>query len=180
MILSLIGMTVSILSFQFRKKTLFLLAQSIGSGIFLISYIFSGGGMAVWLNVVYLIRNFVFVRLDKMDEWVKRKACFVFWGLILSVYVIYTLSVGEAFPEAVWSFLPAFGSLFSSYAYTQTSAIRLRLIKLVDSACWITYNLHIGIGALGGTLCELFSLVSIAIAIWRFLRQDRQQTAVQS
>ena len=174
MILSLIGMAVCILSFQIRKKTWFLAAQSLGSGIFLISYIFSGGGMAIWLNCVYLIRNFVFVRLDKMEERVKRKACYLFWGVFIAVYLLYLSFSGETFPEAFWSFLPAFGSLFTSYAYTQTDVIKLRLIKIVDSGCWISYNLHVGIGALGGVLCEVFSLTSIAISIWRFRRDDKK------
>ena len=175
MILSLIAMTISILSFQARKKTRILLLQSIGSAFYLVSYAFAGGGIGVCLNVIYLIRNFLYSRIDGKSVKFRRTVCA---GLCVSyfiTYAVYTALSGLPQAENGWNLMPIIGSVFGTLAALQTDMIRFRLLKVVDCFAWISYNCHIGLGAIGGIIGDSLSIISIAVAIWRIRRENAKE-----
>ena len=64
-ILSIIGMAVTVLSFQMKTKKQILMTQTAGSALFLASYVLFGSWAAVCLNVVFVIRNIIFYFKDK-------------------------------------------------------------------------------------------------------------------
>lgn len=59
-ILSIIGMAVTVFSFQAKNKKGLLILQTVGSSFYLLSYIFLGAGIAAILNCIYLIRNLLY------------------------------------------------------------------------------------------------------------------------
>ena len=82
-ILSIIGMAVTVLSFQMKTKKQILIMQTAGSAFFLASYVLFGGWAAVFLNVVFVIRNTIFYFKD--EKWASH-------GIWL--YFILTLQIG--------------------------------------------------------------------------------------
>ncbi len=60
------------------------------------------------------------------------------------------------------------GALIGNIAFSLHRLNLVRIIKIGDSACWLAYNSYIGLGALGGILCEVFSLCSIVVGLIRF------------
>ncbi len=177
MIISLFGMLAIILSFQMRKKSTLLIAQTIGAGTFMLSYVFSGGGIGVILNGLGLVRNFLLMWLDGKEG----KGVYVsVVGLCISYvlgYLLYILVFGADSSTAnkCWSILPVLGMTIGTIAFSMTNMRRVRLVKLGDSACWLGYNSYIGLGALGGILCEIFSVCSIGIALFRFRERGKEK-----
>lgn len=167
MILSLIGMAVTIASFQARKKRMLLLLQSIGSAFYLVSYIFSGGGIAIFLNVIYLTRNFLYSRIDGCSRKTRYLVCAGLCAAYVITYGVFTAVKGPAGMENFWNLLPIIGSIFGTIAALQTDMIRLRVLKAGDSLVWLAYNAHIGLGALGGILGEVLNQISIWTAVAR-------------
>ena len=168
MILSLIGMTVNIISFQVKNKFPLLIMQTAGSTLFMISYMFSGAGIGIVLNVLMLIRNFLFMLLSKKRG--KAVVVFVICMCISYVvsYIVYTAFAGESFADNIWNLFPIIAAFFGTISFANTNVNRLRVWKYGDSICWLTYNTHIGWGALGGILGEILNLISLTVGIIRF------------
>lgn len=180
MILSLLGMAVTIASFQARKKPMLLLLQSIGSSFFLVSYIFSGGGIAIFLNVIYLIRNFLYTRLDGREKKIRSIVCGVLCAGYIVTYAVFTPLAGLEMAENLWNLLPVIGAVFGTIAAMQTDMIKLRLFKIGDSLSWLAYNSHIGLGAIGGILGEVLNQFSIYIGIWRTVRERKRNRSSEA
>jgi hypothetical protein len=164
-------MLITVFSFQFKKKPLLLLMQTVGSSFYLVSYIFSKGGIAVILNVIFLLRNFLFIAVKENKE----RAMQLFLVLCLSYvisYICYILFTPLAFSEKLWNILPVIGSCFGTFAIAKNNANALRAWKSLDSVSWLAFNIHIGLGALGGIIGEIFNLASIGIAILRFKKEE--------
>jgi len=174
MILSLLGMTVTIISFQVKNKVPLLIMQTIASILFMISYVFSGGGIAVVLNILMLVRNFLFMFLSK-----KRGRVIIIIVIALCIsyiltYAIYTAVAKETLENNLWNLFPIFAAFFGTVSFANSNVNRLRIWKYGDSVSWIIYNIHIGWGALGGIIGELLNLVSLTIGIIRY-RERRQK-----
>ena len=174
MILSLLGMAVNIISFQVKNKVPLLILQTVGSLLFMISYVFSGGGMAIALNVLMLIRNFIFMSLSKKRG---RVIVIAVIGLCISyvvTYAVYTAIAKEPLWDNVWNFFPVLAAFFGTISFANSNVNRLRVWKYGDSISWLIYNTHIGWGALGGILGEILNLVSLTVGIIRF--RDRKKS----
>lgn len=174
MILSLLGMAVNIISFQVKNKVPLLIMQTAGSTLFMISYAFSGGGIAIALNVLMLIRNFLFMFLSK-----KRGRAIIIAVVCLCLsyvitYVVYTVLAKESLQDNIWNIFPVIAAFFGTISFANSNVNRLRAWKYGDSISWLTYNTHIGWGALGGILGEILNLVSLTVGIIRF--RDRKKS----
>ena len=173
MILSICGMLVTVLSFQIRGKRNFLLAQTAGSVFYLVSYIFSGGGIAVYLNAIYLVRNAVFYVYGGKSRRFKAAAAGALCACYAAAYAVYISVSGIETSDMLWNLLPVCGALFGTVAVAFAAPAAIRAWKAGDSVCWLAFNAHIGLGALGGVLGEVFNLVSIAVGVLRFKQRGK-------
>lgn len=168
MVLSLCGMLVTVCSFQLKSKRGLLIWQTAGTCFYLVSYIFSKGGIAVYLNAIYLVRNFLFMSFDGQ----KGKKLYVATAILCLSYIVaymgYVFLSGIGTAEKWWNLLPVSGAVFGTIAVTKSNVNGLRAWKTGDSLSWLAFNMHIGLGALGGILGEIFNLVSIAVGLFRF------------
>ena len=175
MILSLCGMIIIVLSYQIKNKIPLLILQTTGSTLFMISYAFSGGGIGVVLNALMLIRNFVFLFYKPRTKNQVYVLCGMLFASYITAYIVYSAVANEGIVNNLWNAFPIIAALFGTVAFANTNVNLLRAWKYGDSVCWLTYNIHIGIGALGGILCEVFTLVSLTIGIFRF-REKKPKT----
>ena len=174
MVLSLVGMVVNIFSYQARKKTTILIMQSVGSSVYLASYVFSGGGMGVCLNVIYLIRNFLYTRIDGKSRKFRVGVCYALCASYLLTYAVYTTLMGLPLAANLWNVLPIIGSVFGTVATLQTVLLRFHFFKIGDCVSWFAYNCHIGLGAIGGIVGTILNSISILVAIWRIKREEKE------
>ena len=176
MMLSLVGMVLTMISFQAEKKLWYVILQSTGSTFYLVSYIFSGGGIAIYLNIIFLIRNFISLPLDKASVKARRWACGIICAACAMVYILFISLTPLETSEKIWSITPVIGAFFGAFATLSKDMMRLRLLKYGDSLGWISYNTYIGIGALGGIIGEIFNITSTTIAILRFRKKKEVES----
>ncbi len=157
-VLSVIGMVLTIASFQLKTRKQIILMQTAGSVFFLLSYLLLESWSAVYLNIVFLIRNVVFY-FSKDKKWAQHK---VWLGALLCA-VIAAGSVGF---RSWLDILPIVGSVFGTVAMYMKNENMLRLLKLGDSPCWLIYNCTIP--STGGIICEIFNMVSIVVGLLRY------------
>ena len=168
MVLSLCGMVINVFSYQAKRKLPLIILQTVGSTLFLISYMFSGGGIGVVLNVLMLARNFLVIFYKPKTK----KQLYVFCGSLFAsytiAYVVYTVVANEGLVNNIWNVFPIIAAIFGTIAFMYTNVNMLRVWKYGDSVCWLTYNMRIGIGALGGILGEILNIISLTVGIFRF------------
>lgn len=172
MIFSILGMLVIVASFQVKNKKPLLLLQTIGSLLYLMSYVFNGSGIGVILNVIYLVRNFIYMYLDGKKGKIINITCAALFAAFIASYVIYILLAGESTTENLWSFAPVAASLFGTIASTKNDVNKFRMWKYCDSWCWLIFNIHVGIGALGGIIGEALNQISLTVGILRFRKRN--------
>jgi hypothetical protein len=172
MVFSILGMAVNIISFQVKNKRPLLLLQSLGNVLFLISFVFNGSGMAVILNVIYLVRNFAYILLEsKMTDRLSRNLSIFISATIVASYAIYTSFAGLMLDENLWNLLPIAASLFGTVATSCNNVNHYRAWKFGDSYCWLFFNARFGIGALGGIVGEVFNQVSLIVGLIRYKKE---------
>lgn len=156
--ISIFGMVLTVLSFQLKTRKQILLFQTLGSSLWLVSYVFLGQWTGVYINVVFLIRNVIFYfRKDK--KWAQSIA----WLPIMVVACIIAGSLGY---ETPWDLLPVVGAIIGTFSMYMSNENMLRILKLGESPCWLIYNSSIP--SIGGIICELCSLTSLIVGLIRY------------
>lgn len=172
MIFSILGMLVNIVSFQVKNKKPLLIFQTIGNVLFLISFIFNVSPIAVILNVIYVIRNYIYMRLDGKRGKPMYITCAILTVAFLLSYAIYTLIAREGLSENLWNFVPVMASIFGTIASACTDVNKYRMWKYGDSFCWLFFNARFGLGAIGGVVGEVLNQISLTVGIIRYRKKD--------
>ena len=158
---SVIGMILTVASFQMKTRKRIILFQTIGSTFFLISYFLLGSWTGVYMNIVYLARNVVFY-FRKDRTWARGRG----W---LYVFLVGSIAAGTLGYQALIDILPLFGACFATLAMYMQKENMLRLLNLAASPCWLIYN--ISLPSSGGIICEAFNMVSVLVGLVRY-RKD--------
>ena len=98
----------------------------------------------------------------------------VFMTLYVLFYVLTFTVFGTEFTlrNALLELLPVIAMVVTTVGFSSNSAKLVRLFGLVNSPCWLIYN--VANFALGGILCEVFSLCSIFIGMFRHDRKKQE------
>ncbi|MBQ4071888.1 MAG: YgjV family protein [Clostridia bacterium] len=171
MIISMVGMVITVISFQIKNKAPLLLTQSIGSFFFLVSYIFSGGGIAIYVNIIFLVRNTLFMFIDCSRGSLKYIVCAALCASYIATYTLYVILVPATLVENLWLLLPVLAALFGTVGTSFENVNVYRMWKYGDSLSWLAFNSHIGFGALGGIIGEVINLASITVGIIRYRKK---------
>ena len=172
-ILSMIGMVLNVVAFHARKKRTLLILHFIATCFHMCSYIFSGGGMGIWLNMVFLARSALFLKTENSPRKDRLKVYYLICAGCVIAYAAFTLAAKPPLADCLWNLIPIIGAFFGTYAFVHTDMVKLRYVKMVDSVSWLLFNGHVGIGALGGFLGEVFNIISMLLAI----RREKKEAA---
>lgn len=172
MIFSILGMLINIVSFQVKNKKPLLVFQTIGNVLFLISFIFNVSPIAVILNVIYVIRNFIYMRLDGKSGRPMYVTCAALCAAFLLSYIVYTAVAGHSLTENLWNFVPVAASIFGTVASACVDVNKYRMWKYGDSFCWLFFNARFGLGALGGIIGEVLNQISLTVGIIRYRKKN--------
>ena len=159
-ILSIIGMALTVFSFQMKTKKQILMMQTAGSAFYLVSYFLLQSWAAVLLNVVFLIRNIVFYFKDK--KW----ASHCIWLYVILLLVVIAGALGY---QTWWDLVPIVGSIFGTIAAYMKRENLFRIFKLGDAPCWLIFN--ISIPSIGGIIGDSINVISITVGLIRY-RKD--------
>jgi len=156
-------MGFTITSFQNKDRNKIILFQTIGSVLWFFHYLMLGRETPALLNLVSIARNTVFIYRGK-----KKWADSLIWIFVFNAFFIVIGALGY---KDLWDILPIAASLVSSVALYVTKENSIRLLSLGVSPVWLIYNVRVG--SIGGTICEIFDLISIFVGLYRYGRKKK-------
>ena len=151
------AMATAIAMYQFKKHRTIMLLMLLCSALWCAHFAFLGSATGVVMNVINVARALVYTQRDKKwgaKPWIP--AVFIAASVVT---VIFTW-------DGVWSLLPCAASVCATLGNWQTDTQKLRLYTVGVCAGWFFYNLiqH----SWAGMANEIFTLFSVAIALWRY------------
>ena len=171
-IISIVAMVCNVISFQQKKQSRLIFLQLLGGALFCISYFMLGAVVGGILNIVAAARAVIFLFPKEMHTshplWL-----YGFCGVYVTLYVL-SFAVFGVEPTGiafVIELLPVIGMTASTIGFRLANSKAVRRLGLISSPAWLTYNIYYA--SLGATVCEIISLVSIFIGMYRHDRKPR-------
>ncbi len=164
-IFGFLGMSLNVISYQAKKQKNIIIQQLFGSLFFAINMFLLNATMGALLNMIGFIRAFVYARKDKIKNINLCNITFI--SLYFISYFCVFLFFGKeiTFKNIFIELLPLIAMITTTISYSKSSAANVRRFALLSSPSWLVYNcVNISIG---GILCEIFSLISVILAILR-------------
>ena len=169
-IASIIAMGFSIISYQQKIQKRLIICQLLGGAFFSISFFLLGATIGALLNMVVVIRGFLFLSPKKLNPshpaWLA-----VFFACYVSFYILNFTVFGTepTLPNLAIEILPIVGMTSLSIALMFQDSSKVRLFGLISSPAWLIYNIYYS--SIGAIICESLSLISIFIGM---LRHDKK------
>ena len=173
-IFGVIAMSIMVWSYQLKKQKHIIAMQLFGTAFFAVHFFMIKAYVGSLLNVVGIIRAFVFLNKDKFKSesivWQ-----FVFFAAFIASYALTFIVFGKEFnlKNALVEMLPVIGMTAMSIAFRCKDAKSTRMLCLINSPSWLIYNLFNF--SIGGMLCDTFSLISVIVGILRLDRKKKLQ-----
>lgn len=175
-IVGLVAMLFNILSYQQKTPKRVITFQLFGSVLFALNYLLLGAMVGMCMNVIGIMRAVVYSNRERF------RADRLFWLIFfVSLYSLsYVLSftvfgMDFSLKNAVLELLPVIGMTATTISFRLQNAATIRRFGFISSPCWLTYN-AVNL-AIGGVICELFSICSIIIGLIRYDLKPRTKKA---
>lgn len=166
----LLAMAFNIGSYQQKTRERVIAFQLCGGGLFAVNFLLLGATTGAILNGIAVIRAIVFLKRDKLHTnhpvWLAG-----FIAAYLASYIA-TFTLLDKAPNAanlIVEFLPVIGMTATTLSFRLTDAKAIRRYGLVSSPSWLIYN--VCCFSVGAIICEVLSLFSILIGMFRLDRQ---------
>lgn len=163
--LGIIAMALIILSFQAKKQKVLILTHFFGCAFFVANFIMLGAITGAFLNIIGVVRAVIYSNKDKFKNM---KVCnIIFCTLYIVAYALTFTIFGKEVNSynLIVEILPVVGALSTTIAFSMPSAAAVRKAAWINSPAWLIYNsLNFSIG---GILCEVFSIISVIIGMFR-------------
>jgi hypothetical protein len=156
-LLGALGILSAVLAFQCKKHGRVLTYRTANEIFFGVQFFLLGAYTGVAMNVVGSIRNTIFtlqVKKGRSTRWSAALFCLAF--------LVFGLLTWEG-PKSI---LVIAAKIISTLAFGNKNLLVVRLLILVTSSSWLIYDLFSG--SYAGVVCEILTLLSILIALYRF------------
>ena len=156
----IVGLIIIVLSFQFKKNSLFFLAQGMGSFMFFLNFMLIGAYGGAMFNMCNLLRGLTLMKNPQKK-----------WKLVINVisYVVcFCVSVylDSSLRNIILVVLPCVALVAMSVFMWLGNSRHIRIFQiLASSPAWIIHNIFNL--SIGGLLCESFNMVSSVIYLFR-------------
>ena len=166
-ILGIIAMAFNIYSFQLKTANKVIVCQLFGGLFFSASFFMIGSVVGGLLNVVAVLRALVYRFKNQLHSdhilWF-----LLFEALFVASYVLTFTVFKKEFTalNAIIELLPVIGMTASTISFRLQSAKAIRAYGMICSPSWLIYNIiNVAIGAI---ICEVLSICSIIIGMFRY------------
>ena len=165
-ILGFISVGLFCYSYQRTKKDKLLIIQTAATALSCIQYLLIGAYSGFALNIVCIIRNFVYFQRDKKQrtDWITP----VILSLCMAVMSIFSW-------EGAHSLFITLGLVVNTICMGMFGAQNFRKTILISSTLILAYNIFAH--SYSGMLSEFISLVSVVIGIIRFRNLNKPVSA---
>ena len=170
---SIAAMACNILSYQQKKQSHLIVCQLLGGALFAISYFLLGATIGGLLNILATTRAVLFLFEKKTHASHPAWLC-AFIACYVTFYVL-TFTVFGAEPSPIRfaiELLPVIGMTAISVAFMLGNSRTTRRLSLISSPAWLIYNIYCT--SVGAIICEVISLISIIIGMYRHDRKAKQ------
>ncbi len=152
------AMALGIGSYQAKTRRGILFMQLAAAVLWSTQFFFLKSYTGAALNIVSIVRNLVYMQKEK-HAWARSKyvpiitaAAFILCGILTW--------------NGIMSIFPTAAMVLSSVSLYVTEERKIRIISLFVSPLWLVYDAWSF--SIGGTVSEIFTIISILIAMWRF------------
>ena len=164
--LGLVALVLTCLSYQARTTRAIALRQTIAAFFWTVHMLLLGAWSGCLLNFLGLVRSGVYSQRGER-AWASRPFWpWLFGVLCVSAAVWSGLAQGEG-PRLLF---PTAAQCLACYALWTVRVRFARLLLVAVSLCWLAYDVLSG--SIPGTVCEVFSQISLYIAIVRDFRRS--------
>lgn len=172
--IGLVAMAFNILSYQQKSSSGAIACQLFGSALFSASFFMLGATVGGIMNLIGAVRAIVFVNKKKLRA--DHVGWLVFFIVVYLLSYVFTFTVfGKAFTlrDGILELLPIVAMIATTVSFRLESTKVIRRYGLISSPCWLVYN--IASTAVGAIVCEVISLLSIAVGMLRYDIKKSQQ-----
>ncbi len=163
-ILGFVSVGLFFYSYQRTQKRKIMVIQTVATALSCIQYLLIGAFSGFALNVVCIVRNFVFYYRDKNKST----------DLVLPIFFAISMAVVSIFSwEGIHSLLITLGLVVNTVCMGIFDAKDFRKTILISSSLILVYNIFAF--SYSGILSESISLISVIIGIIRY--KDTPQTS---
>ncbi len=154
--IGVIAMTLTILCYQFKKRSHILIMQYTGNALWCAHYLLLGGYTGLALNLMAVARGIIY-SLDY--KWAKS---FIWAGVFSAITIASCFLTYEAW----YSILPTVGTVIATIGLRISDENLLRKLVLIAQPPWLAYNLIIS--SYPGAIATSFTIVSLVVALVRY------------
>lgn len=156
-IFGIIAMFFSVFSFQMNKHKQIMIMQILATAFFGIQYFLLGAMTGVAMDIIGVIRGFVFYHKDK--KWAAWNGWVVIFMLMFAVFC------GVTWAGPVSLFM-AGSMILNTLSFSFTNPKLVRSTILISSPLLLVYS--ICTGSIGGIINEVFVEISSVIGLFRY------------
>ena len=164
----LIGMAMFFISYQQNTNRRILAFQILGITFFLFHFTMLGAYTAAAINIIGLVRNFVF--FCRPRKW----ASHIAW---LYIFCALTVLAGILTFDSFISILPTAAVIFGTVALFMINPKTTRRLSLICVAGWFSHNILVF--SVAGMISDIFATSSIIIAMFKFDFRKKTEQAEQ-
>jgi len=165
-LIGIVAMTMNILSFLRKEKRSILIMQLFGAMLFTVNFFMLGALTGSMLNLIAIARAAVYANKERFHAE-KKIWVWSFSAAFVAAYFVNFLFLGTE-PSArnlIVEILPTIAMVVSTISFSMSGAAQVRKLAPIVSCLWLIYNI-INV-AIGGALCEIFSICTTIIGILR-------------
>ncbi len=164
--IGIVAMALNVLSFQRKKQRDIILMQLFGASLFVLNYFLLNAITGALINFIAVLRGIVYSN-KKLFRAEKPIWLVFFTAAFIACYVLtFTVFHKEPTPfNLIIELLPTIGVIASTVSFSMKDAKSVRRLAPICSVAWLIYNIINK--TIGGTLCEIFALVSVVIGMFR-------------
>lgn len=170
-IFGILGMLMNVISYQGKKQKHIFIMQFFGSLLFAINMYMLQAYTGAILNTIGIIRAITYVNKNKIKSIKIVNAIFIVIYLLsyLATFVLFDKAVTLA--NLLLEILPVVAMIATTISFSLPTSASIRKFAFISSPAWLIYNCFNL--AIGGIICEIFSLISIVTAMIRLdMRKD--------
>ena len=185
-IIGFLAIAMNIIAVQFNTHFKIMLFKSLGSFLFCVQYLLLGAYTGMVMDLVGVIRNFIFannVKKGKSNKWWIVLFCLITatagittiiftWSATIKTLSRWTENTNSLTTLAVIiSVISILAKLLSTIGYGFKSPHAIRMINLPTFAMWCVYNFMVF--SFAGIASDSMSIISIIIAEIRFKKKPK-------
>lgn len=162
-VFGVLGIITSVVSMHFKKRRTIFIALLLLTVFSILNYVFLGEISGTYISLFAILEmgvNFLFERKKKPVP-----------KPIIAFYIIANIAIGALTFKGFIDVFPIIAALIFCFTLLTKDEQNIRKEMFCNQVCWLVYDFSVGAYAFG--VSNILTLVSTAIAIYRFSKKNK-------